>query len=66
METDKLGKIPDGEPSDEGVLAALVRARDRALARAATVGGDERTEALEDSADHRPEADGTTGPLPGT
>lgn len=32
------GRIPDGEPSDENVLAALVRARDRALARAATAG----------------------------
>lgn len=63
METEKLGKIPNGEPSDEGVLAALVRARNRALARAAAVRRGERAETLEDSTDRSPVADGSTGPL---
>ena len=37
-------RFPEGEPSTERVLAALIRAQDRALARAATVRARERAD----------------------
>ena len=37
--TEKPGRIPEGEPSNERVLASLVRARDQALARAMAARG---------------------------
>ena len=42
--TEKPGRIPEGEPSNESVLAALTRARDRALARAAAFSSEESHE----------------------
>lgn len=42
--TERPGRIPEGEPSNESILAALVRARDRALARAAAARSGESAE----------------------
>ncbi len=56
-----LGRIPEGEPSTKNVLAALVRARERALARAAAVRRGEAVDgavsgAGEENAKREPEA----------
>ena len=49
--TEPLGRIPEGEPSTKNVLAALVRARKRALARAAAVRRGEPVEGAATGAD---------------
>ena len=62
-------RFPEGEPSTERVLAALIRARDRALARAAAVRARERadgpvdyTEPADSHADDDPHSPPTTSP----
>lgn len=49
MATEKPRRFPEGEPSHESVLAALVRARKRAMARVAATRRDEQVEAAEGS-----------------
>ena len=49
MATENPPRFPEGEPSHESILAALARARKRAMARAAAVPRDEPFEALEGS-----------------
>lgn len=63
MPTETPYRFPEGEPSDESILAALIRARKRAMARGAAVQRAKRGEMEKGSADRRPEADGTTESL---
>ena len=55
--TEHASRIPEGEPSPAKVLAALTRARDRALARAAVVRCDETGEAQKELTDRPAPAD---------
>lgn len=63
MPTKTPYRFPEGEPSDDSVLAAFLRARNRAMARAAVARRGKRGEMEKRLADRRPEGDGTTEPL---
>lgn len=54
MATETPRRFPEGEPSPKSVLAALARARKRAMARAAAVRRGERVEKAKGSGDRRP------------
>ena len=56
MATETPYRFPEGEPSHESILAALVRARERAMARVAATRRGEPVEAAEGSGDRRPKA----------
>ena len=57
MATETPPRFPEGEPSPKSVLAALVRARKRAMARVAATRRGEPVEAAEGSGGGRPKAD---------
>ncbi len=59
-------RFPEGEPSTESVLAALIRARDEALARAAAVRERERAEGPVDEAGPADSHAGGNDPSPPT
>ena len=52
-------RFPEDEPSHRSILAALIRARKRAMARVAAVRRGKPVEAAEGSGDRRPMADGS-------
>ena len=57
MATETPYRFPKGEPSHESILAALVRARKRAMDRAAATRKGDPVEAAQGSGDRRPKAD---------